>query len=39
MVSSEDDTWEASMQDFWFLITAVLFFVIAIGYTYGCDRL
>jgi len=27
------------MQDFLFLATTVAFFVIAIGYTYGCDRL
>jgi len=27
------------MQDFLFLATTVVFFVIAIGYTYGCDRL
>jgi len=27
------------MQDFLFLGTVLVFFVIAIGYTYGCDRL
>ena len=27
------------MQDFLFLATTLVFFVIAIGYTYGCDRL
>lgn len=27
------------MQDILFLVTTLLFFVIAIGYTYGCDRL
>ena len=27
------------MEDFWFLATTLAFFVIAIGYTYGCDRL
>jgi len=27
------------MQDFLFLGTVLIFFVIAIGYTYGCDRL
>jgi len=29
----------AGMQDFLFLLTTILFFVIAIGYTYGCDQL
>jgi len=27
------------MLDFLFLATTVAFFAIAIGYTYGCDRL
>lgn len=27
------------MQDFAFLTITLVFFVIAIGYTYGCDRL
>ena len=27
------------MQDILFLLTTILFFVIAIGYTHGCDRL
>lgn len=30
---------ETLMQDFLFLGTVVVFFVIAVGYTYGCDRL
>ena len=29
----------SGMQDFLFLATTLVFFVIAIGYTYGCDRL
>ena len=29
----------AEMQDFLFLATTLVFFAIAIGYTYGCDRL
>ena len=31
--------WEETMQDFLFLATVLVFFVITIGYTYGCDRL
>lgn len=27
------------MADFWFLLATVVFFVAAIGYTYGCDKL
>jgi len=27
------------MPDLWFLLAIVGFFVIAIGYTYGCDKL
>ena len=27
------------MQDFLFLATTLVFFVIAVGYTYACDRL
>jgi hypothetical protein len=30
---------EEIMQDFLFLATTVVFFVIAIGYAYACDRL
>lgn len=30
---------EAVMQDFLFLGTVLVFFVVAIGYTYGCARL
>ncbi len=30
---------EALMQDFLFLGTVLVFFAIAVGYTYGCDRL
>lgn len=29
----------AGMQDILFLLTTILFFAIAIGYTYRCDRL
>lgn len=31
--------WEGDMQDFLFLGTVLVFFVIAIGYTYGCAKL
>ncbi len=30
---------EALMQDFLFLGAVIAFFAIAVGYTYGCDRL
>jgi len=30
---------EATMVDFWFVMTTVVFFAVAIGYTYGCDKL
>ncbi len=36
---SGNEAEEAVMQDFLFLGTVLVFFVIAIGYTYGCDRL
>ena len=36
---SQQNAWEGIMQDFLFLGTVLVFFVIAIGYTYGCDRL
>jgi len=32
-------TKEAVMQDFLFLGAVLIFFAIAVGYTYGCDRL
>ena len=30
---------EGIMQDFLFLGTVLVFFVVAVGYTYGCDKL
>jgi len=30
---------EAQMPDFWFLLTTIAFFVLAIGYAAGCDKL
>ena len=30
---------ERQMQDFWFLAVTFAFFAIAVGYTYGCDKL
>jgi len=28
-----------NVQDFWFLLVALLFFALSIAFTYGCDRL
>lgn len=30
---------ETDMADFWFLALTLLFFVVALGYTFGCDKL